>query len=142
MTNEMSCAEIRDEMLVADIEELRGIGESDVAKHIRTCEACSAIADQLLGGHAQISAGLGQIKPRTRSSRRLLWIPVPLAAAAVIALLMIPKMQTEETLPNIDPIARMIFPEEPVVAPSPGTQAMVLEKNEMTIVWLYGQETP
>ena len=142
MTNDMSCAAIREEMLVAEIEDLRGIGESDVAKHVRTCDACAAIAQRLLGGHAQISAGLGSIKPRAKTRRRLLWIPIPLAAAAVIALLMIPRMQTEEALPNIDPIARMIFPEEPVVAPTPGTQAMVLEKDEMTIVWLYGQETP
>ena len=137
----MSCAVIREKMLVAELEELRGIGESAVAKHVRTCDECAAIAQQLLAGHAQIASGMQQIKPHGRK-RNKRWIPIPLAAAAVIALLMIPRMQTDDALPNIDAVTRMMFREEPVVAPSAGQQAMVIEKNELTIVWLYSQEKP
>lgn len=139
--SKMSCAVIREEMLVAELEELRGIGESDVAKHVKMCDACAAIAQRLLAGHAQIASGMQQIKPRS-GRRRVRWIPIPLAAAAVVALLMIPRMQTDDALPNIDAVTRMMFREEPVVAPTAGQQAMVIEKNEMTIVWLYSQEKP
>ena len=138
----LSCEEIREEMLVAEMDELRGIGESDVAQHVRTCDACAAVARRILAGHAQIDAAMTTLTRSTakKKQRVAAWIPIPLAAAAVIALLMIPRMQ-DDALPNMDAITRLMFQEEPIVAPAAGQQAMVLEKNDMTIVWLYSQET-
>ena len=149
--NEMSCEVIRDAMLEAELEELRGIGDSDVAKHIRECAACRQRAQIILRGHDRLAASLDSMRPRAadtavvpiqRKWRRLSWVPLPLAAAAVLALLMIPRLRDDDELPRMDAIVRLMFQEQPVASPPPGQQAMVIEKNEMTIVWLYSQERP
>jgi hypothetical protein len=82
------------------------------------------------------------VVPLRSKSRKLAWLPLPLAAAAVLALLMIPRIDGEDELPRIDAITAMMFRSQPIASPPPGQQVMVIEKNEMTIVWLYGQETP
>jgi anti-sigma factor RsiW len=149
--NEISCTVMREAMLEAELDELRGLGESDVAQHVRTCAACGERAEILVRGHDKLAASLAAIRPRAadanvtpiqRKWRKLSWVPVPLAAAAVLTLLMIPQQNGDEELPRIDAIARMMFKEEPAVSPPPGKQAMVIEKKEMTIVWLYSQEKP
>lgn len=147
--SEIRCEVIREAMLEAELDELRGVGESDVAQHIRGCADCRARAAIILRGHERLSAGLTSVRPRDtrviplqRKWRKLTWVPLPLAAAAVLALLMIPHQNGDDELPNIDVITQLMFKEEPVVSPPPGQQAMVIEKKEMTIVWLYGQETP
>lgn len=148
---EMNCTEFREAMLEAELDELRGIGASDVAMHIRECADCRTRADVLRLGHERLAASLATLHPRVadsnvvpmrRKSRGLSWLPLPLAAAAVLALLMIPRMNGEDELPRIDAIAAMMFRSQPIASPPPGQQAMVIEKNDMTIVWLYGQETP
>ena len=141
-----NCTAIRELMLEAELEELRGIGESDVAEHIRGCAACASRAQAILRSYGQLDAALTTMSTQSEAAtviplqrrRRLRWIPLPLAAAAVVALLMMPGQ--EETLPNMDAVARMMIKETPVVSPAPGQQALVMEKNEMTIVWLYKQE--
>lgn len=141
----MNCQECREEMLVADLDDLRGIADSAMALHVKECAECRSQAQVLLHGYESIDAGLRSVQPqiagtigRTAWTK---WAPVPLAAAAVIALVMIPRMQQDE-LPSIDAVAQMMFREEPVVAPPPGKQAMVMQKEEMTIVWLYNEEQP
>jgi hypothetical protein len=146
MNQKNDCAAIRELMLEAELDELRGIGGGDVANHIRECASCAAYAQSILRSYGQLDAGLTGMSTQTapatvipmQSRRRLRWIPVPLAAAAVIALLMVRRQ--DETMPNVDAVARMMIRETPVVSPAPGQQALVMEKNEMTIVWLYKQE--
>jgi hypothetical protein len=75
--------------------------------------------------------------PIQRKWRKLSWVPLPLAAAAVLALLMIPRLSGDDELPRIDALAQLMFQEKPIASPPPGQQAMVIEKKEMTIVWLY-----
>jgi hypothetical protein len=149
--NQMSCNKIREAMLEAELDELRGIGENDVAMHIRECAECRAAAEILVQGFENLSQSLATLRPRVpdasvvpmrRKPRKLAWLPLPLAAAAVLALLMIPRFEGEDELPRIDAIAAMMFRSQPIASPPPGQQVMVIEKNEMTIVWLYGQETP
>ena len=48
----------------------------------------------------------------------------------------------QDELPNVDALARMTFKDSPLVTPPAGKQAVVMERNEMTIVWLYEQEKP
>ena len=149
--NQMSCNEIREAMLEAELDELRGIGTSDVAMHIRACAECRAAAGILVQGFEKLNQSFATLRPRVpvttvvpmrRKPRKLAWLPLPLAAAAILALLMIPRIDGEDELPRIDAITAMMFRSEPIASPPPGQQAMVIEKNEMTIVWLYGQETP
>ena len=139
----MNCDVAREEMLVADLHELRGEGDTDLAMHVRSCAECRRRAEIILGEYDTLRASLAGLEPRTataqvtpiRKARRYLWIPLPLAAAAVLALLLV-RGQNDE-LPNIDALTRMMFQETPVVSPAAGQQAMVIEKNNMTIVWLY-----
>lgn len=141
----MNCERARDEMLVADLEELRGESDSELAKHLRSCVECSARAETILHAQSGMAAGLAALTPQTqvmplrRGHKQWRWVPVPLAAAAVLALLLVQRQQ--EGLPNVDAIAQMMFREKPLVAPPAGKQAMVIEKDNMTIVWLYDEET-
>jgi hypothetical protein len=145
------CTAIREAMLEAELDALRGIGASDVAKHIRGCADCRARAEILLHSHEKLNASLATLRSRgpgstvvpiQRKWRMRSWVPLPLAAAAVLALLMIARITADDELPRIDAITAMMFKDQPIASPPPGRQAMVIEKNEMTIVWLYGQETP
>jgi hypothetical protein len=142
----MSCTTAREEMLIADLEDLRGEGDSELAAHLRTCAECRAVAATLVRAQAAMGEGLAALKPDVpvkaaaiRKQTAWRWAPLPLAAAAVLALLLV-RPQSNNTLPNIDAITQRMFPEAPVIAPPAGKQAMVIEKNNMTIVWLYNEE--
>jgi hypothetical protein len=143
----MNCQTARDELLVADLEELRGSGSSELAAHLRSCNECRARAEMVLGSHASLDAALASIgsthtrervAPIAGRRRKYAWLPVPLAAAAILALLL--GRQPSETLPNVDALARLMRPRAPVVQPPAGKQAVIMEKSDMTIVWLYDQE--
>jgi hypothetical protein len=146
----MKCEEVRAAMLDAELDELRGIGDSAVAEHVAACADCNAYAQKILRSYASMAAGLERMSTQTgeapvipmrpKRSKPPRWLPLPLAAAAILALLLVRTPQDE--LPNVDALARMITKDTPLVTPPAGKQAMVLERNEMTIVWLYEQETP
>lgn len=135
--NELNCETARELMLEAEMAELEGQGDTPLARHIAHCDLCRAHARRLLHGHALLDEGLAAIKPRTRSrSRRWArWTPLPLAAAAVVALLL--ARRPDALVPQSELLLSLMFPEQPVVTPAPGQQAMVLEKNDLTVVWLY-----
>jgi hypothetical protein len=145
MTN-MNCTTAREEMLIADLADLRGEGSSELAAHLRTCTECRAVAATLVRSQGVMNEGLAALKPRAPAKVGVIrkpiawrWAPLPLAAAAVLALLLA-RPQSNNTLPNIDAITQRMFREAPVFAPPAGKQAMVIEKNNMTIVWLYNEE--
>jgi hypothetical protein len=141
----MNCERAREEMLVADLEELRGEGDTELAMHVGGCLDCRARAATILEAQRGMAAGLATLTPerkaiplrRKHSAWR--WAPLPLAAAAGFALLLVQRNQ--EGLPNMDAVAQMMFREKPLVAPPAGKQAMIIEKDNMTIVWLYNEET-
>ena len=144
----MTCQAAREAMLDAELEELRGTGSSELAEHLRECAACRARADTIVEGYASLDAGLrglqpaqpdARVTPIGRRRRRYAWLPLPLAAAAVLALLL--ARPASEPLPDVHALARRISPERPVVQAPAGKQAVVMMKNEVTIVWLYNQET-
>ena len=141
-----TCESIRDDLLVADLNELRGEGSSTVAGHVRSCAACRELAAGIIADHELLATSLGKLRASTpvtslpqRRLQRAAWWSVPLAAAAALTLLLVG--QQPEELPNMAPLARLMFRNPPVVTPASGQQAMVLEKNEMTIVWLYPEES-
>ena len=141
----ISCEAARDEMLIADLAELRGEGDSELVVHLRSCAECGARAATLLRAQSEMADGLAvlkadlQVLPLRRKHTTWRWVPLPLAAAAALALLLMRPQR--EVLPNVDAVARLMFRETPVVAPPAGKQAMVIEKTDMTIVWLYHEET-
>lgn len=144
----IDCTAARQQMLVADLDELRGSGQTGLTVHLGSCAECRARAERLLQGHAAMATSLSALRPQgseadvmplRRRRRNYLWLPLPLAAAAVLALLLVGRSGSE-ALPNVDVLARLILKESPVVAPPEGKQALVIEKNNMTIVWLYNEE--
>ena len=140
-----NCSDFREEILDAELSQLRAEDDSPLAAHLRGCAECRVLADRILQGYAALNEGLEAVQPARagvipmRGHRRK-WLSMPLAAAAVLALLMVPRTDNSE-LPRMDMITKLLFPEEAVVTPSAGQTAMVIEKPEMTIVWLYNEET-
>jgi len=62
------------------------------------------------------------------------WVLVPLAAAAALTLII---GRGDEKLPQRNTmLAQLMFPEQAVVVPQEGQQAVVIDKNDMTVVWL------
>lgn len=144
MMNAYTCEQARQEMLAADLEELRGETESPLAAHVRACAGCRQYAARILGGQAALGRGLDALQPqagagRRRPSRAWRRARAPLAAAAVLALMLVGR-QNREPMPNIEALTRLMFPQAPLVAPPAGKQAMIIEKDNMTIVWLYEEE--
>lgn len=145
MSELMSCEQARDLMLEADLDELRGTGDSPLARHVRNCGECAGFANRILESYGKMDNGLVSIHAAQldivpiRKRRSLGWMSAPVAAAAVIALLVIARQN--DPLPNVNGVARLMFSDAPIVAPRAGQQAMVIQKKEMTIVWLYQQET-
>ena len=144
----MTCQAAREAMLDAELDELRGNGGSELAEHLRGCAPCRGRADAILAGYASLDAGLRALQPAPGGARvtpigqrrrRYAWLPLPLAAAALLALLL--ARPASEPLPDVQALARRISPARPVVQPPPGKQAVVMMKNDVTIVWLYNQET-
>ena len=122
---------IRDWLLEADMAELRD-PPAQVAQHLNDCVTCRSALRTVLQSYEQLDTGLNDvIRPKRRP---WLWLPLPLAAAAVMALL----LTNSEPAPKApSPIlAQLMFPEQPIVTPPAGKEAIVMEKNELTIVWL------
>ena len=136
---EMNCEQARELMLEADLADLRG--ESPLARHVATCMQCRRMVDAIFVGYDELNAGLATLTPHARnvtrhSARRIgRWAAFPLAAAAVLALLLGRPHETAPHAPTM--LAELMFPDEPVVETRAGQQAIVVEKNDLTVVWLY-----
>jgi hypothetical protein len=142
MNQNMDCTAARELMLEAELDELSGNPDTPLTRHIAGCAECATIARTLLQGYSDLDAGLTQLTHgRTPNvlpfrKRRAVWSLVPLAAAAVLAMLML-RSGDERLPPPPTQLAQLMFPEEAVVTPPPGQQAVVIEKPGLTVVWLY-----
>jgi hypothetical protein len=132
--NKMQCSTAQNLMLEADIGELRGEGTSELAHHIAGCSGCRNHAQRIIRGYGDLEQGLGTFAQKRRRNLRHAWIPVPLAAAAVLAFLM---MNREAPLPDMGYVTARMFAQPAVVTPPADKQAIVIEKNDLTVVWLY-----
>ena len=149
----IDCRTARDLLLEADPDALRGEGDAELAAHLRGCAACRAAADAILAGHAELDAALRALaapptgtrviplRPRTSLVRRMTAIAVPLAAAAAAVLLVARPPATTPERPGVqtERIARVLFPQQPVVRPEPGQHAAVMTTRDpgVTVVWIY-----
>jgi hypothetical protein len=93
----MSCAAMLDQILEADLELLTGAGDSDVARHVRECARCRAIALQIVHDTRLLGVAVAHVRVTTRSasvtaspaltlrpSRRRIAIRAALAAALCV----------------------------------------------------------
>jgi hypothetical protein len=133
-------------MLVADRAVLRGHGDSELARHLRECDACRAIAR----GIEQDTALLASMVPAdvdrstaTAPRRRRTWTALaigtlPIAANIVIAVLFQQRSNT------VAPVIDTTSPNERIAMRSvsvnvaPGQTATVIRTQDpkVTIVWI------
>ena len=132
--NEMQCTAAQNLMLESDVGELRGEGTSELARHIAACTDCRNRAQRILRGYGDLEEGLGTFATKRARNFRLGWIPIPLAAAAVLAFLLVNR---EAPLPDMGFVTARMFAQQAVVTPPADKQAIVIEKNDLTVVWLY-----
>jgi hypothetical protein len=125
----MTCTDMREAMLVAEPRELKAIGDSELAAHLRECAECSAVANHLVAG---LNALASQVKRRgaKRIRRAAVIAAVPIAAAIVGVIAV--RTRDRARVPEVRP-ADVVS-----VQVAPGQQAAVFKTQDpkVTVVWL------
>ena len=151
----MTCAEAYPAILEADPSDLEGLGESDLARHIRECPRCQEMASAVLSGERALAQGLvSAVAPpdldalldealgpaaETKSLRFRPWrygltlLPVA-AAAAMVALF----LGSEPQLPGDPYFPPELTPGLGLAVPE-GQNVAILATNDpdITVLWLF-----
>jgi len=139
----MNCTEARDAMLVAELADLTGVTDTPLATHIAGCAECRRASAIIVGATRQVGvtiAGRAKVAPR-RISRRAIGVAlVPVAAAAVFAVVLSGRFsRTAEPRVSLAPlpVARTVSLEV-----ARGQQATVLKTADpkVTVIWLSSGE--
>jgi hypothetical protein len=152
----IDCAHARDLLMEADLADLKNKA-TPIGQHVAECASCAALAATLFESYAALDLGIDALatgqRLRTeetsgatrtarssgtisqRDLRWQRWAMVPLAAAAALVLF----LGREDSQPLTQPtfLAQLMFPEQPQVNPPAGKQAVIIEKRDLTVVWLY-----
>ena len=162
-----ACAPFRELLLEAEAAELRGEGESLLARHVRACSSCARAAALILGETARLDALLSEAPPLdvdallaravvvsgsaaapVGTHRPARGAPphrrfsrrlwVPTAAAAALAALLLWQADEMQTPPASVTAARERST-LPLVEPVPGQDVAVLQTDDpdITVVWLF-----
>ena len=128
----MKCVEARAALLIADVGELRGRGDSGLVLHLGECAACRSLATALVGDIFRASS---RIRSRTRQ-RFFLLGAVPVAAAVVVAVTMAAGRRpstTEVVVPRAEHPANVVSVQVGV-----GQRATVIKTLDpkTTLVWI------
>jgi hypothetical protein len=152
------CVQLRELLLTADPAELRGEGDTAIARHVRTCERCADAAQRILGATALLAArqsalavGAARVSRITDHGSRITeqrrksvaespaWWALPIAA--VLATVMIASTSGEpEVLPRVGSLEDVKRPVSvPVVnAPANRDVAVFQTTENITVVWDLG----
>lgn len=154
----IDCTAARERMLEADPLELEGIGDGDLATHVRSCDACRAAAHRIRAAERALGAALDAVQPRRSADevasaalaaaasptvsplkrRAVRWgmAALPLAAAIAGVLLLAPS-------PDWGPapgsrLAALPTPATRVELRPTGNAAVFdVDDDDVTVVWLY-----
>lgn len=134
----MNCQTAYQELLIAEPEQLRGLGDTPLAQHIRVCERCGARAGRILEANALLSAQLGQASrdmPKKRRAQMPAWLPIPIAAA--IAALIHMSAPEPARAPRVGSLKDVKRPTTRVVVNTPVNRnvAVIRAADNMTVVW-------
>lgn len=136
--NRIDCAQARELLLEADLDELTN-DATPLARHVAECTKCAALAKALVEGYASLEDGLAAMATKRTiqkgRTRKHAWAVLPLAAAAALVMILARGENTPLTQPTF--LAQLMFPEQTQVDPPAGKQAVIIEKNDLTVVWLY-----
>ena len=133
----MKCMEANQALLIAEIDELRGTGDTALAAHIRECTACRMKAARILEANALLASELSTAVPGKARARRVMpvWLPIALAAAFAGVML----VDTTETIApprigNLDDVKTPVTTTR--VNAQSGQDVAVFQVNEkVTVVW-------
>lgn len=119
-------------LFTADAQELAA-PPPEIERHIAECLTCRAALRDVRNGYEQLDRGLSSIAQPRR--RRAWWIPLTTAAAAIIAgvMMLTPREYTPKP-PTM--LAQLMFPPQSVVQTQNGEQAVVMERDGVTVIWL------
>src|SRR6478735_4266091 len=90
----MTCESMRELLLTADLEELKGEGAGPLAEHLRGCVACRAEAARILSATRELGDAVAG-----RRRRRIAAIVTPLAVAAGVMLAFVMRPRTGVVAP-------------------------------------------
>jgi len=142
------CVRLRDALLTADPDELRGHGESALATHIRECALCARDAQRILGATALLAAELDRTA-RITTARKVItpvdalpaWWALPIAAVLATVLIANELLRAPEPeAPRVGLLEDVRRPAEvPVVnAPADRNVAVFRTTENITVVWDLG----
>jgi len=142
----MICADARNAMLTADLEELRA-ERGELANHLRSCGDCARIASRLIVDTRRVSAAV-IVRARRRAHLRTLAVlaSLPLAAALVASVALVrhrsrrAPVLVEAVAPrSARPVARRIS-----VDVAKGQHAAVINTVDpsVTVIWLTPGDAP
>jgi len=143
------CDGTRERLLEADLQELQANHSSDLAIHLRTCEACRSVAVRLAEAEGELREALGELRPpgddeqaallavreaRARSLRRPLAL-VALAAAAGLAALLLFRPAHPSVPASPPPVAQA----SPLIEAPAGQDVIVYHTTnpKVVVLWLY-----
>jgi hypothetical protein len=144
----IDCATATDLLLTAEPDELRGVGGSALAAHVRACASCRGQAELLLAEQAWLAHALDTLTslhradpPARRPARR--WLPtvlVPLTAAAAAAAVVFVSRGRD----GAGPLPPILLPptrvaEVPVVNAGTARNVAVMRTSDpkITVIWYY-----
>jgi anti-sigma factor RsiW len=151
----MNCTEARELLLEAELAELRGEGESEVARHIRECARCQAMAQEIVEQERSLAQALAGVRPqvsadaaaaeavaakvlplRPRWKRR--WAVIPAALAATLAGILLTSNGTPpaDVTSTTDVAAVAAVP----VVDATSSETFVVfntDNPDIVVVWLY-----
>lgn len=141
----MTCDSLREQILKADLAELRSETDTPLAKHLRECDACRSVADKIVQAEAELGVALdtmatGVRTRRTTAPRRRLghWaVLIPLAAAAGLAAIIVGR-GTEA--PNMPVIPALQIVALPVVESTDDQNVAIFTTDDpnIVVVWFLG----
>src|SRR5687767_10613274 len=137
----MNCSQARAALLTAEPEKLRGLGESELARHVRECAACNQLASLLLDANAMLANQLtrqahkepARNVPATKTSP--MWLRLPFAPATAPPIRV--HGNPETTVPRVGRLSDVKRPvEAPVVhTGATGNVAVFRAAGNVTVVW-------
>jgi hypothetical protein len=141
-----------DLLLEAEPDELAGIGSSEVAQHVAHCSRCRAVANEILEGQGLLAGGIralgpagdvglvvGRIRLRDRRRRQLRKVVLPLAAAAVLSVLVVGDRMSNGNVFD-DPagdVTNLEMARSIQVSPNRNVAVMKTDNPKITVIWFY-----
>ena len=142
----------RDLVLEADLTDLRGEGHGDLARHIRGCPACRALAQRILDQTAALQATLERAASRraadpstsrrrraSRAAVRRWAIGIPLTLAASLAVLWLGRRQAGQTPASGVPsqLALATTPLDVQVPPGQTVTVFQTDNPNIVVIWSF-----